>query len=139
MSGNEENNFNNNNNNNIINNNDVLIRKEKSKKVKKKDKKRVRTIHVDNAYRRSEELESLEVEKFGPEDFKIVSLLGVGSQGRVYLVELVGTNIYYAMKVFKKDQILQNEKVNLLFLFIIIIKLLFLFYFENQERNYLNI
>ena len=47
----------------------------------------------------------------GPDDFQVVKLLGVGSQGKVYLVRLRNTDSYFAMKVFKKSQIIQNEKV----------------------------
>ena len=57
-----------------------------------------------------EEASNLDIE-IGPESFKVISLLGVGSQGRVYLVQLNGTKNYYAMKVFKKDKIINNEKV----------------------------
>jgi serine/threonine protein kinase len=50
----------------------------------------------------------------GADNFEIIKLLGVGSQGKVYLVRLKDTDKYYAMKVFKKQQIIQNEKVLLL-------------------------
>lgn len=43
-------------------------------------------------------------------DYQIISLLGVGSQGRVYLVRLTDTDQYFAMKVFRKDRILPNAK-----------------------------
>ena len=47
----------------------------------------------------------------GADNFEIIKLLGVGSQGKVYLVRLKDTDRFYAMKVFKKQQIIQNEKV----------------------------
>lgn len=79
----------------------------KSKKEKKSEKKK--NIKLDSIQHASD-IEKEEI-KLGPENFKIIALLGVGSQGRVYLVELVGTNSYYAMKVFKKTEILSNHKV----------------------------
>lgn len=46
------------------------------------------------------------------ENYQVISLLGVGSQGRVYLVRLTSTDQYFALKVFKKDKVLPNEKVS---------------------------
>ena len=45
------------------------------------------------------------------ENYQVISLLGVGSQGRVYLVRLTSTDQYFALKVFRKDKVLPNEKV----------------------------
>jgi hypothetical protein len=50
-------------------------------------------------------------ENLGSESFQIIKLLGVGSQGKVYLVQLKDTNELYAMKVFKKEDVVANEKV----------------------------
>ena len=82
------------------------------KKRKKKEKKKVLEWKVLENIQLSEFEDD---KKFGPENFKIVALLGVGSQGRVYLVNLIGTELYYAMKVFKKVDILTNQKVKLIF------------------------
>ena len=49
--------------------------------------------------------------EIGAENYQVISLLGVGSQGRVYLVRLTSTDQYFALKVFRKDKILPNEKV----------------------------
>lgn len=45
------------------------------------------------------------------ENYQVISLLGVGSQGRVYLVRLTSTDQYFALKVFRKDKVLPNDKV----------------------------
>jgi serine/threonine protein kinase len=44
-------------------------------------------------------------------NFEVLSLLGVGSQGRVYLVRLKDTQELYAMKVFKIERIVPYAKV----------------------------
>lgn len=49
--------------------------------------------------------------EIGAENYQVISLLGVGSQGRVYLVRLTSTDQYFALKVFRKDRVLPNEKV----------------------------
>ena len=49
--------------------------------------------------------------EIGAENYQVISLLGVGSQGRVYLVRLTSTDQYFALKVFRKDKVLPNEKV----------------------------
>ena len=47
----------------------------------------------------------------GTREYHVETILGVGSQGRVYLVRSTKTNQYYAMKVFRKDKVLPNPKV----------------------------
>lgn len=49
--------------------------------------------------------------EIGPHNYEIVALLGVGAQGRVYLVRLVDTKELFAMKVILKEQIIDNDKV----------------------------
>ena|SRR3990167_767337 len=72
-------------------------------KVKKRRKRK----------REEQEQEKLDeiIKEIGTQNYKIISLLGVGSQGRVYLVRFNGTENLYAMKVFKKDRVCSNPKV----------------------------
>lgn len=49
--------------------------------------------------------------EIGTHNYKIVALLGTGAQGRVYLVRLMETGDLYAMKVFQKEIIIENDKV----------------------------
>jgi len=50
------------------------------------------------------------VGELGPNTYRVLALLGVGSQGRVYLVQLKDTEELFAMKVFRKDKIICNTK-----------------------------
>ena len=43
-------------------------------------------------------------------DFKIVKLIGQGGFGKVYLVKRQGTSTHYAMKVLRKDFIMQQDQ-----------------------------
>ena len=43
------------------------------------------------------------------EDFQIRKMIGKGTFGKVFLVEQVGTRQLFAMKVIRKDIILENE------------------------------
>jgi len=45
------------------------------------------------------------------EDFKIVKMVGKGTFGKVFLVEHMTTKKMYAMKVIRKDVILENEQM----------------------------
>lgn len=47
-------------------------------------------------------------EKIGPNSFTIISLIGKGSFGEVYLVEKTQTKMNYAMKVLHKQKIISN-------------------------------
>lgn len=48
-------------------------------------------------------------EKIGPNSFYIISLLGKGSFGEVYLVEKTISKAYFAMKVLHKQKIISNS------------------------------
>jgi serine/threonine protein kinase len=45
------------------------------------------------------------------EEFQLVSILGKGSFGKVYLVYLPATQAYYAMKSIRKDIVLDNDSL----------------------------
>lgn len=47
----------------------------------------------------------------GPRDFQKLRILGRGGVGRVYLVNLKGTDKLYAMKVLKQDEMIARNKV----------------------------
>lgn len=47
----------------------------------------------------------------GPEDFRVIRLLGKGDVGRVYLVNRKGTKKLYAMKVLLKEEMIKRKKV----------------------------
>lgn len=44
------------------------------------------------------------------EDFKIVKMIGKGTFGKVFLVQLQKTGQLYAMKCIRKDIIIDNEQ-----------------------------
>ncbi len=52
--------------------------------------------------------------KKGPADFERIALLGRGDVGRVYLVKMKGTDTLFAMKVLKKADMIQRNKVIIL-------------------------
>jgi hypothetical protein len=78
-------------------------------KSEKRKKSKTSLPDIDSKWH-TDDLDQL-AKDVGAHDYQIVSLLGVGSQGRVYLVKLINSELYFAMKVFKKIRILPNEKV----------------------------
>jgi protein-serine/threonine kinase len=55
----------------------------------------------------------LKEERRGPSSFEKIRLIGKGGVGRVYLVRLKDTNELFAMKVLKKSEMIQRNKVQL--------------------------
>lgn len=93
----------------------IEIIKNNNSNNKKKKKKNKSKKHKDKSL---ESLLETVKKEIGPQDYQIISLLGVGSQGRVYLVRLNSTNQLFAMKVFSKDRVCSNTKVDLHFYFL---------------------
>lgn len=54
---------------------------------------------------------SSECEMVTLEEFQLISILGKGSFGKVYLVYLPKNQTYYAMKSIRKDIVLDNDSV----------------------------
>jgi protein-serine/threonine kinase len=50
-------------------------------------------------------------QQVGPHHFRTLKMLGRGGIGRVFLVQLKGTSLLYAMKVLTKDEMIQRNKV----------------------------
>lgn len=50
----------------------------------------------------------------GPKDFQKIRILGKGGVGRVYLVQLTGTDKLFAMKVLKQEEMISRNKVRTL-------------------------
>ncbi|KAH9204165.1 hypothetical protein DL95DRAFT_319972 [Leptodontidium sp. 2 PMI_412] len=47
----------------------------------------------------------------GPQDFKVLKLIGTGTYGQVYQVRKKDTKRLYAMKVLQKKAVIEKEEV----------------------------
>ncbi|KAL9653028.1 hypothetical protein ABK040_015543 [Willaertia magna] len=59
----------------------------------------------------NEAKKKIDYKNLKPSSFKKIRLLGRGDVGKVYLAKLKDTNQYYAMKVLKKEEMIQRNKV----------------------------
>ena len=53
----------------------------------------------------------IDYSKLGVDDFQKLKLIGKGDVGKVYLVLLKGTDLYFAMKILNKEEMISRNKV----------------------------
>lgn len=58
---------------------------------------------------RIEEESENQKEKLGPSDFEILAVIGQGAFGKVFQVKKKDTGVIFAMKVMKKNTILEKD------------------------------
>lgn len=46
------------------------------------------------------------------DDFELISIIGRGTFGKVYLVKIKNSNKYYAMKCIRKDVVIKHESID---------------------------
>jgi hypothetical protein len=83
-------------------------------------------------------------DKVGLSDFKVLKVLGLGSFSKVYLVEHIKSGEFYAMKILKKDLLIEEDQIqNTLLEKKILVELEhqflieMIFCFQTEERIYL--
>ena len=93
----------------------IKEKKEEEKSQEKENKETTRLEQLKQSLKQDIRDFNAHYEEIGKEigvhNYEILSLLGVGAQGRVYLVRLTDTGQLYAMKVFLKEAIIDNAKV----------------------------
>ena len=152
---------NNESNNNYISNNSINISEnsESSEDNKNCDQKRQTYNIINNIKNSSQQDKDLDkdkiretgtifskhkdIKKVGLNDFKILKVIGRGTFGKVCLVQYKLTKEYYAMKIMKKDVLLEHNQVKSVLLEKKILQNLnyrflvgMVFCFQTQERIY---
>ncbi|EEF33691.1 serine/threonine-protein kinase AtPK2/AtPK19 [Ricinus communis] len=71
------------------------------------------SLDDDNSEKATDDVsgDALEVRSVGIEDFEVLKVVGQGAFGKVYQVKKKGTSEIYAMKVMRKDKIVEKNHV----------------------------